>query len=64
MDIRGEQYGVGVEDVECSGIFPVITTAPMALYYEGKIESDSEMDEDLALLDLDQGVEMSTDWWR
>ena len=37
VDIRGEQYGIGAAKTEYCGIFPVITTAPMALYYQNKI---------------------------
>ena len=33
VDIRGEQYGVGAGKLEYCGIFPVIVSAPMAIYY-------------------------------
>ena len=33
VDIRGSQYGYGSSDLEYTGIFPVITTSPMALYW-------------------------------
>ena len=39
VDIRGEQYGVGANKTSYCGIFPVITTAPMALYYQNKIKN-------------------------
>jgi hypothetical protein len=37
VDIKCEQYGVGASKKEYTGIFPIITTAPMALYYQNKI---------------------------
>ena len=37
VDIRGEQYGNGVGRLEYTGIFPIIVSAPMALYYQEKI---------------------------
>ena len=33
VDIRGEQYQTGVAKKQYGGIFPVLTSAPMALYY-------------------------------
>lgn len=37
VDIRGEQYGQGPNGVQYTGIFPVIVSAPMAMYYQGRI---------------------------
>lgn len=34
VDIRSQQYGVGVGKHEYTGIFPMIVTSPMALYYQ------------------------------
>ena len=56
VDIRGEQYGTGAGNLQYTGIFPIITTAPMALYYQDKIENSSELDECLKLVDLDSGI--------
>ena len=39
VDIRGEQYGVGAANLNYTGIFPMIVTAPMALYYQNKIKN-------------------------
>lgn len=68
VDIRGKQYGTGSAKTDYTGIFPVITTAPMALYYQGKIENSKELDKCFALLDLEnedsEGIEMSTTWFK
>lgn len=64
VDIRGEQYGTGPNDIQYSGIFPMVVTAPMAMYYQGKIQNSFELDEGLAILDLEDGIEMATSWWR
>ena len=37
VDIRGERYGVGAAKTAYTGIFPVVVTSPMALYYQGSI---------------------------
>ena len=44
VDIRGQRYGVGAGKLAYTGIFPIVTTAPMALYYQGKILNTVEMD--------------------
>lgn len=64
VDIRGEQYGMGVGELEYTGIFPVFVTAPMALYYQERIENREDLDDAFSLLDLRDGIEMSTEWWR
>ena len=64
VDIRGEQYGKGVQDLSYTGIFPVIVTAPMALYYHEKIENSTELDSALSMIDVSDGMEMSTDWFK
>ena len=68
VDIRGDEYGTGAAKTAYTGIFPVITTAPMALYYQGKIENGPELDACLHLLDLENedtmGIEMSTPWFQ
>ena len=68
VDIRGAQYGTGAAKTAYTGIFPVITTAPMALYYQGKIQNSSELDKCLCLMDLEnedsEGIEMSTRWFK
>jgi hypothetical protein len=56
VDIKGHQYGVGAGKVAYSGIFPVITTAPMALYYQGYIKNTKGLDKALALMDLTDGI--------
>ena len=64
VDIRGEQYGGGAGKQSYTGIFPIITTAPMAMYLHGMIENSTELDEMLKLVDIDDGIEMSTDWFK
>jgi hypothetical protein len=64
VDIRGEQYGTGVDGMEYAGIFPMIVSAPMALYFQGKIQNTVEFDEYLKMIDLEEGIEMSTTWYR
>ena len=64
VDIRGEQYGSGAANTEYLGVFPMIVSAPMALYCQGKLEFSEELDEFLKLVDLDEGIEMSTSWFR
>ena len=44
VDIRGEQYGAGAGNKEYVGIFPIIVPAPMAMYYQGRIENSSSLD--------------------
>ena len=64
VDVRCEQYGTGVQNVEYDGIFPVITTAPMALYFQERIENNTDMDKCFQMMNLEHGIEMSTEWWR
>lgn len=64
VDIIGEQYGVGAGRVAYCGVFPVITTAPMALYYQGKIRNTVDYDKAFSLLYMDEGIEMSGPWYR
>lgn len=64
VDIRGMPYGPGAGKVDYTGIFPVIVTAPMALYYQGKIRNSTFLDETFGLLDLSEGIEMSTNWFK
>lgn len=64
VDIKSQQYGTGVGNMEYTGIFPIITTAPMALYYQEKIENTTEFDKCLDFIDLENGIEMSTKWFR
>ena len=64
VDIRGDRYGVGAGKLAYTGIFPMIVTAPMALYYQGKILNTSEMDKTMEMMDVSQGIEMSTDWYK
>lgn len=64
VDIRGGQYGYGSGTLEYSGVFPIITTAPMALYYQSRLQNSTEMDVNLQLLDMNDGIEMSTSWYR
>jgi hypothetical protein len=44
VDIRGQRYGTGAGNLAYTGIFPMIVSAPMALYYQGKIANTSDMD--------------------
>lgn len=64
VDIKGEQYGTGAAKTEYAGIFPIITTAAMALYFQSKIENSTDLDKTFALMDFDEGIEMSTTWWK
>ena len=64
VDIRGEQYGEGAAKLNYTGVFPMIVTAPMALYYQNKIQNTEDLDKDLAMVDLDEGIEMSTEWFK
>lgn len=64
MDIRGEQYGTGAAKKDYVGVFPMITTAPVALYYQGKIANTTEMDEVMAMVDMTDGIEMNTWWYK
>lgn len=64
MDIRGEQYGQGAAKKDYTGIFPVVTTAPIALYYQGKLENTPDMDVVMAMMDATDGIEMNTWWYK
>ena len=64
VDIRGEQYGSGAGKHPYTGIFPIITTAPMAMYLQEMIENSTQFDGFLQLVDVDSGIETSTDWYR
>lgn len=64
VDVVGRQYSVGSGKREYAGIFPILTTSPMALYYQGKIQNTTDLDDCLRLVDLEDGVEMATDWYR
>ena len=64
VDIRGEQYGSGNGNVEYTGIFPIIVTSATALYYQNKILNSESLDECFSILDLSEGIEMSTKWFR
>jgi hypothetical protein len=64
VDIKGEQYGIGASKLEYTGIFPVVVSAPMALYFRNRIENSEELDELFKLIDIEQGVEMSTEWFK
>ena len=64
VDIRGEQYGTGAENLFYTGIFPILTTAPMALYWMGRIQKSEDMDATLGFIDLSQGIEMDTNWFN
>ena len=64
VDIRGDQYGLGANNLEYTGIFPVFVTAPMALYLQGRIENSTDLDDAFSILDVRNGIEMSTTWWR
>ena len=56
VDIRGEQYGQGAAKLNYTGVFPMLVTAPVALYYQNKIQNSQELDECLAMADLDEGI--------
>ena len=47
-----------------SGIFPVLVSAPMALYYQGKIQNSTELDAAMMLMDMEEGIQMDTDWFK
>lgn len=64
VDIRGEQYGRGTQNLEYTGIFPVIVTAPMALYYQEKIKNSEDLDKALCMMNMAEGIEMATDWFK
>ena len=64
VNIRGEQYGVGAGKLAYTGIFPMIVSAPMALYYQGRILNTSEMDKTMEMMDVSDGIEMSTYWYK
>lgn len=64
VDIRGQQYGVGAGKLAYSGIFPIVTTAPMALYYQSKILNTVEMDSTMSMVDVSEGIEMNTYWYK
>ena len=64
VDIVGEQYGVGAGKVAYVGVFPVITTATMALYYQGKIKNTSDYDKVFNLVSVEDGIEMDGPWWN
>lgn len=64
VDIRGEQYGVGAGKLAYTGIFPMVVSAPMALYYQGRILNTPEMDKTMEMMDISQGIEMSTYWYK
>ena len=36
----------------------------MALYYQNKIKNSKELDEALRLMDFEEGIEMSTEWFK
>ena len=44
VDIRGEQYGGGAGKQSYTGIFPIITTAPMVMYLQEMVENSTELD--------------------
>lgn len=52
VDIRGDRYGIGAGKLAYTGIFPMIVTAPMALYYQGKILNTPEMDKTMEMMDV------------
>lgn len=64
VDIVGEQYGVGAGRVAYVGVFPIITTATMALYYQGKIKNTSDYDKVFNLVSVEHGIEMDGPWWN
>lgn len=64
VDIRGQKYGVGAAKTSYTGIFPIVTTAPMALYYQGKILNTTEMDSTMSMVDVSNGIEMNTYWYK
>lgn len=64
VDIIGQQYGVGASQKQYTGIFPIIVTAPIALYYQGKIRNSTHLDKTFNILKMDEGIEMSTSWFK
>ena len=64
VDIRGQRYGVGAAKTAYTGIFPMVVSAPMALYYQGKILNTPEMDKTFEMMDITNGIEMSTYWYK
>jgi len=64
VDIVGEQYGIGAGKVAYVGVFPIITTATMALYYQGKIKNTKEYDSLFNLVTVEHGIEMSGPWYK
>ena len=64
VDIRGQRYGVGAAKTAYTGIFPMVVSAPMALYYQGKILNTPEMDKTMEMMDITNGIEMSTYWYK
>ena len=63
VDIRGLEHGVGAAKRAYTGIFPMIVSAPMAIYCSGLIESSKDMDACMKLVDLNEGIQMSTEWF-
>lgn len=64
VDIRENQYAQGQLGIEYGGMFPIVVSAPMALYYQGRIESTQELDACFNMVELSNGIEMSTEWYR
>ena len=64
VDIRSDQYGVGAGKQQYTGVFPVFVSAPLALYCQGMIQNSDELDEKFRMIDLNEGIEMSTKWYR
>ena len=64
VDIKGDQYGVGAAKQPYTGIFPMLVTAPMAMYYQGLLQNTTEMDESFKMVDLGDGLQMSTYWFK
>lgn len=59
VDIRCDQYGTGAASKTVggyTGIFPIITTAPMAMYYQQKIANSVGMDKCFQLVDVSKGI--------
>ena len=52
VDIRGDRYGIGAGKLAYTGIFPMIVSSPMALYYQGKILNTPEMDKAMEMMDV------------
>ena len=64
VDIRGQRYGIGAGNLAYTGIFPMVVSAPMALYYQGKILNTVELDKTFEMMDISNGIEMSTYWYK